>query len=283
MARKRKAEHANHERWLVSYADFITLLFAFFVVLYASSQTDKNKMGALAAAIENAFQTMGAMNGQTLGPPLDRQHSTAGAPVSSAHPATRPTDLARVIPAVKAESVEERGPKVDTIKPELERILEPEIRRRSVALRVGPEGLVISLREIGFFPSGSSSIREEARPTIERIATLLREKRCMVRIEGHTDNIPIHTARFNSNWELSTARATEVVKLFIDDFNFSPGNLSAAGFGEFHPITTNDTPEGRGLNRRVDLIILSQRRIAFSDKEKPAPADSQFVRPRTEQ
>lgn len=266
MARKRKPEHANHERWLVSYADFITLLFAFFVVLYASSAADKNKMGALAEAIENAFQTMGAMPGTTLGPPLDRSAGTAGSPDQTNHTASKPEDLARLIANKKKAAATDQGPPIDSLKSELEKMLAMEIERRSVAVRVGPEGLVISLRELGFFPSGSANIRSEAKPTLERIATLLRSKECMLRVEGHTDNVPIHTARFNSNWELSTSRATEMVKLLIDEYDFPSQNLSAAGFGEYHPIMTNDSAEGRSLNRRVDIIILSQRHTAQLDK-----------------
>jgi chemotaxis protein MotB len=266
VARKRKPEHANHERWLVSYADFITLLFAFFVVLYASSAADKNKMSALAEAIENAFQTMGAMPGSTLGPPLDRSSGTAGSTDKSKHVASRPEELARLVAPPKKLSSAEQGAPVDLLKVELEKLLQPEIQRRSVALRIGPEGLVISLRELGFFPSGSATVRSEAKPTIERIAELLRSKDCMLRVEGHTDNVPIHTDRFNSNWELSTTRATEIVKLLIDDYRFPSENLSAAGFGEYHPIAGNDSAAGRSLNRRVDIIILSQRRTQQLDK-----------------
>ena len=255
----------NHERWLVSYADFITLLFAFFVVLYASSAADKNKMGALAAAIENAFQTMGALPGATLGPPIDPGKGTSGSPTANKQTASRPEDLARLV-APKNKTGLEQGPPIDSLKSQLEKMLAPEIQRRSIALRIGPEGLVISLRELGFFPSGSAVVREEARPTIQRIADLLRSKQCMLRVEGHTDNIPIHTARFNSNWELSTSRATEMVKLLIDGYQFPSENLSAAGFGEYHPIAPNDSAEGRSLNRRVDIIILSKPRAALIDK-----------------
>jgi chemotaxis protein MotB len=236
------------------------------VVLYASSAADKNKMASLANAIQAAFQDMGAMPGATLGPPLDPANGTAGSPNKNKHPASRPDELTR-LPALTKNQAIDKGPPIDELKLELEKLLAIEIAKRSIALRIGPEGLVISLRELGFFSSGSASIRDEARPTVERIAALLRSKDCMLRVEGHTDNVPIHNSRFNSNWELSTTRATEMVKLLIGDYGFPSENLSAAGFGEFHPIAANDTPEGRSLNRRVDIIILSQRRTPRVDKE----------------
>jgi chemotaxis protein MotB len=139
---------------------------------------------------------------------------------------------------------------------ELEQALAPEIFRKDVALRHEANGLVISLREVGFFPSGSSELRSTAIPTLRRIAQVLLERSYELRIEGHTDNIRIHNAQFASNWELSTARAMEVIRLLISDMGFAPERLSVGGYGEFHPITTNTTEEGRALNRRVDIVIL---------------------------
>ena len=139
---------------------------------------------------------------------------------------------------------------------ELATALAAEIQRKEIAMRSEPDGLVISLREVGFFESGSAQMKSTSQPAFDRIADTLRQRDYRLRIEGHTDNAPIHNAQFPSNWELSTARATEVVRLLIVRDGFAPDRLSAGGFAEFHPAATNLTKEGRGINRRVDIVIL---------------------------
>ena len=123
-------------------------------------------------------------------------------------------------------------------------------------MRREPDGLVISLREVGFFESGSNLMKTNSEGAFDRIAELLRKREYRLRIEGHTDNVPIHTSHFPSNWELSTARATEIVRLLIVREGFGPNRLSAAGYADYHPLATNATAEGRGINRRVDIVIL---------------------------
>ena len=246
--RKKHPAHENHERWLVSYADFITLLFAFFVVLYASSQVDKKKMGQLATAIQAAFEDMGVFQGKSLGPPAE---GDAGGPATP----KAAEELGRITQP-RALGPEMSRSDVSTLKRELAEALAPEIQRREVALHIGPEGLVISLREIGFFDSGSATMRRESENSFARVAQLIRQYNCDIRVEGHTDNVPIHTSQFASNWELSTARATEVIRKLILQYGFAPDRLSAAGYAEFHPTASNETDEGRRVNRRVDLVIL---------------------------
>ena len=250
--RKKHAEHENHERWLVSYADFITLLFAFFVVLYASSQVDKRKMGQLADAIQQAFQEMGVFQGKSIAPPTEDGGGGPPKPTAAA-------EFARLV-APKAVGADMSSADVNGLKRELEAALAPEIQRREIALRIGPEGLVVSLREVGFFDSGSATLRKASEKAFARIAELLRQYPCNIRVEGHTDNVPIHTAQFASNWELSTARATEVTRKFILEYQFAPTRLSAAGYSEYHPASTNATEEGRRMNRRIDLVIVGLSR-----------------------
>ena len=271
MSRKKKhAEHENHERWLVSYADFITLLFAFFVVLYASSQVDKKKMGRLANAIQQAFQEMGVFQGKSIAPPTEE--GGGGPPKPSAA-----AEFVRLV-APKAVGADMSSADVNGLKKELEAALAPEIQRREIALRIGPEGLVVSLREVGFFDSGSATLRKSSEKAFARIAQLLRQYPCNIRVEGHTDNVPIHTVQFASNWELSTARATEVIRRFILQYEFAPERLSAAGYGEYHPASTNSTEEGRRMNRRIDLVILGlSRTSATTLKVQPAVADVKEV------
>ena len=139
---------------------------------------------------------------------------------------------------------------------ELQTVLAAEIKRQEISMRREPDGLVISLREVGFFESGSAQMKSTSEPAFDRIATMLRERNYRLRIEGHTDNVPIHTAQFSSNWELSTARATEIIRLLIVRSGFTADRLSAGGYAEYHPIASNGTTEGRGMNRRVDIVIL---------------------------
>ena len=123
--------------------------------------------------------------------------------------------------------------------------------------RVTPEGFVISLKELGFFNSGQAVLLPGAAAKIERIAKVLTQHGLDLRVEGHSDNQPIHTAQFRSNWELSTARAMAVVQLLVDDAGFDPHKISVAGFGEYRPIADDATPEGRRMNRRVDLVVVA--------------------------
>jgi chemotaxis protein MotB len=257
--RRRKVVHSNHERWLVSYADFITLLFAFFVVLYASSQVDRRKAGKVAQAIQVAFQQMGAFPASTTDIPLgankampfstiqaipDRKRNTApGSAAQSSQEAPEPSN-------------EAADADLSMLQSQLEDALGREITQREIALRQTPEGLVISMREFGFFDSGSGTLKASALPTLDRIASLLAVRTYRMRIEGHTDNVPIHTSQFSSNWELSTARATDLVRLMIVRYRLAPTRLAAAGYAEYHPVASNDKEQGRALNRRVDIVIL---------------------------
>jgi chemotaxis protein MotB len=255
--RKRRSSRVNHDRWLVSYADFITLMFAFFVVLYASSQVDKRKVGMLALAIQVAFQEMGVFQASTTQVPID---ATQPMPFSIAQ-AIENTERTASLGRISSRPEGALGTGVENgdlakLQTELETMLAPEIKRKEIAMRSEPDGLVISLREVGFFESGSAQMKSAAQAAFDRIAGILRQRDYRLRIEGHTDNIPIHTSQFPSNWELSTSRATEIVRLFIVRDGFAPDRLSAGGFAEFHPVATNRTSEGRGMNRRVDIVIL---------------------------
>jgi chemotaxis protein MotB len=257
--RKRAPARSNHERWLVSYADFITLLFAFFVVLYASSQVDKRKVGKLALAIQVAFQEMGVFPASTTKIPLDMNEPMPFSTVQAIENVERNSTLGRIASA-PTDSLAGSASETDmaTLRSELEQALHGEIALHQVTVHRDADGLVISLREFGFFDSGSASIKPEAVPALDRIASILAIRTCKLRIEGHTDNVPIHTAQISSNWELSTARATELIRILIAGHRFDPVRLSAAGYAEYHPIASNLTIQGRAQNRRVDIVILNE-------------------------
>jgi len=271
--RNKHARHANHERWLVSYADFITLLFAFFVVLYSSSQVDKRKVGKLALAIQVAFQEMGVFQASTTQVPMNYNEPMPFSTVQEVENTQRTASVARVSshPDGTLGGGREDGD-LAQLQAELSATLAAEIERKEIAMRREPDGLVISLREAGFFESGAAQLKSTSQPAFDRIAGLLRERNCRVRIEGHTDNVPIHNAQFSSNWELSTARATEIVRLLIVREGYSPNRLGAAGYAEFHPVASNATAEGRAMNRRVDIVILREDLAPVPTAQPPSPA-----------
>ncbi|HWY57969.1 MAG TPA: flagellar motor protein MotB [Terriglobales bacterium] len=238
--RRRRATRPSHDRWLVSYADFITLLFAFFVVLYSTAQVDRKKVSQLSTAIQAAFQQLGAY------------------PSTGANTSQEIADINQIASAVSTSRAEEI-PDLIGLRKELEQAMAPEILRGDVALRTGRDGLVISLRETGFFDSGSAGVKAASQPAFSRIAALLGEGRYNIRIEGHTDNVRIHNTQYSSNWELSTARSTEMIRLLVVKYGLDPQRLSASGYGEYHPIASNNTEAGRALNRRVDLVVVGKQ------------------------
>jgi chemotaxis protein MotB len=265
--KQRHKAHANHERWLVSYADFITLLFAFFVVLYASSQADKKKAAQVAASIKGAFQQLGVFTGS----------ATEGVGIPGSPGTPRPDLMEAPIRTIKIAGAGGKSPggtgfgvDVDELRRQLESALGDEIRQHEIQMRVTPEGLVVSLREVGFFASGQADLLESGQATLTRIATILGGRGFQIRVEGHTDNVPVHNSRFNSNWELSTARATAVVALLVDRNGFDPSLVAAAGYSEYHPVQANNTVQGRAANRRVDLVVVGQ----VPEKDKLARGES---------
>jgi chemotaxis protein MotB len=264
--KKKPPQHVNHERWLVSYADFITLLFAFFVVLYSSSQVDKRKAGHLALAIQIAFQELGVFQASSTKVPVKDDNAMPFEKVQVIENIDKDMDLKRIVNPMKGvlssaspsqAQTQSQFLSLQEAQQEIQKALDPEIQRHEVAMSVRGEGLVVSLREMGFFESGSSSIRPKSLDAIGRLANVLNKRPENLRIEGHTDNIPIHTPRFANNWELSTARATGLIQVLISTYGILPNRLSVAGYAEFHPVSSNETPEGRAKNRRLDVVILT--------------------------
>ena len=258
MRRQRKPHPpASHERWLVSYADFITLLFAFFVVLYASSQVDQRKVGQVARAIQVGFADLGMFSAQ-------RQETILRVEAAGQSPAVTPPAFPRLDRlvndlALKRESSGNIIP-VSQVKRQLELALQDEIRKNQIEMRVVPDGLVVSLREVGFFKSGDAHLLPGAEPVLARIGHALAARGFDFRVEGHTDDIPIHNAAYRSNWELSTARATEVVSVLVSRYQFDPARISVAGYAEYRPVASNVTEDGRRKNRRIDLVVLASPR-----------------------
>ena len=142
---------------------------------------------------------------------------------------------------------------------QLEAAMGKELKNHEVVMRVTPEGFVISLNELGFFNSGQADLLPGAADKIKRIAKVLSHPGLEIRVEGHSDNQPIHTAQFQSNWELSTARAMTVMQMLVNEAGFDPNHISISGYGQYRPVADNATPEGRRLNRRVDLVVVETK------------------------
>jgi len=274
---RRRDEHVNHERWLISYADFITLLFAFFVVLFSSAQVDHRKVGQIAMAIQVAFQQMGVFETSNTHMPLDKSAPMPFEKVQVIENTMRETDISQMVPPMKGviSNTPDRE-ELGAIRKTLESTLAAQIEGNTVGIHETREGLVVSLREMGFFDSGSATLRPGAESTLKKIADVLRSLPEGIRVEGHTDNVPIHNSAFPSNWELSTARATEIVKLFITRYAIDPSRLQASGYAQYHPAASNGTAAGRALNRRVDIVIVARDKpVQISDAVEAGPSGKQ--------
>ena len=271
MARKKKKEEEqeNLERWLVSYADFITLLFAFFVTMYAISRVDEQKLGS---AVESLQRALGSLI------PVSISQRDAGAFPSKPNPGN-----VVVISAELSSSLADRGEfeklaedikkQVEEAKGEMDLLKGGIDKSRAAQLGeikflIDSRGLVIRVPESFFFNSGQASLRPEVIPIVKVLGKSLEKIPNHIRIEGHTDNVPIHTPQFPSNWELSTARATTIIRYLLTYYRFKPDRLSATGYAEFHPIASNTTPDGRLQNRRVDVVILSAKAGKAEPSEK---------------
>ncbi|MDD5284741.1 MAG: OmpA family protein [Desulfuromonadaceae bacterium] len=253
MALKKEPEkHANHERWLVSYADFITLLFAVFVVLYAMGQSDKAKVEAVMQSIQQSF---GMSTAGSQAPKLNVINSRQITVIPSLVPDVSIAPIGRQRRAQAKVRAEEKD--FRQIKSSIEAYLVKQGAQNKVVLEITRRGLIVSLKEAGFFDSGRATIKPEAYDLVNTIAEVMTQYNNPLRVEGHTDNVPISTAQFPSNWELSTARATNGLKYLLNNFDVDPDKISATGYAEFRPIAENATPEGRARNRRVDLVMLS--------------------------
>ncbi|GFE62751.1 OmpA family protein [Geobacter sp. AOG2] len=255
MALKREPEkHPNHERWLVSYGDLLTLLFAVFVVMYAMSVSDKKKVEEVMQSMQSAF---GMAQTGAPSPKINVITSSALTPIPDIKPrlATNPADRNRartIVPRTVATDTDFRQ-----IKSSIEAYLTKEGMREKVNVGITKRGLVISLKEAGFFDSGSAAVKPQSQAIISTIAESLKNYDNDVRVEGHTDNVPISTAQFRSNWELSTGRANNIMHLLTESFGLPPEKISTVGYGEYRPVDTNDTQEGRARNRRVDIVLLN--------------------------
>jgi len=280
MARRKKhEEHENHERWLVSYADFITLLFAFFVVMYAVSSVNEGKMRVLSDTLMATFYSRQKslepiQVGELVRSPYVDRVSPVTSPALTALPKTPDPGVSALGEDGVAESGEGEGmaedetgeesggagqdgtemAAVEGIATQVEASMAPLIEADLVEVRRKEAWLEVEFKTSILFGSGEARIASEAIPVIERLAEVLKRFPNPVQVEGFTDNVPIDTVAFPSNWELSAGRAASVVHL-LARYGVRPERMSAIGYGEHRPVADNSTPEGRAQNRRVVLVI----------------------------
>lgn len=237
--KKTDEEHENNERWLITYADLITLLLAFFIMMYVFSKKDAHKYEEVAGHLKTIFTGGTSAPGQ----------AKAATPV--------PFDLPIKIAQGSSEEVQKK------LEEELKSLADNSASQKNISVFVDERGAVIRILDKAFFDEGKADFKEKAKNALDKIVPVLKSTSNNIRIEGHTDNIPISTREFRSNWELSVRRATEVVRYLIERYDFSPEKISAVGYAAYRPIVPNDTAENRALNRRIEIIITK------SKKEQP--------------
>ncbi|HEY3940343.1 MAG TPA: flagellar motor protein MotB [Bryobacteraceae bacterium] len=264
MARRKSAARENHDRWLVSYADLVTLLFAFFVVMFASTQTDKTRAKQISEAVQKALHEgstppkvaailggtvddKGRGNAMLRGPALSQPEKT---PELAAFP--HALNLAAAGELLRSK-------------------LAREIEQGSVEVHVEERGIIIGLNAAVFFPSGGDTIDERVYPTTAKVAAVLNQLPNALRLEGHTDSLPINNARFRSNWELSAARSIAMLRLLNERYGVDRRRMAVVGYADTLSADSNDTEAGRRKNRRVDIVIVSDFGMR-AEPGQPPPA-----------
>lgn len=236
MAKHKHEEHENHERWLVSYADFITLLFAFFVVMYSISSVNVGKYRTVSESIKAALNPVVSPPSSPAAFTLNAHKSALTAPDAPGSKEVVVRKLQNLVKSIKA------APQMATVR---------------ITEKVNGD-IVITIPDQLLFSSGEAAVRAEALPFLEGLGAAIAELNRYTRVEGHTDNVPIRTAQFPSNWELSAARAVMVVRVLSELYGVPADRLAAVGHADTRPITTNLDPEQRAKNRRVEVVILEQ-------------------------
>lgn len=245
--RSRRHEPESHERWLISYADFITLLFALFVVLYAMSKVDEGKYKVLGNSISFAFGSASLGKQVVLDPakalPQNEQELLLKSLVDKRN--------ARI-----AEQQRKQNEVMQEMVKNLNQVMAPLVKNELVNVTQTPRGVVVDINASALFEQGEAVLQRSAARTLSAVARVLEAGTLAIEVEGHTDDIPIFTPQFPSNWELSAARASSVVRLFIEH-GVAAERLRAVGLASYHPISSNETAEGRVRNRRVTVTILA--------------------------
>lgn len=251
--RKREEEHDNHERWLVSYADFITLLFAFFVVMYALSSVNEGKYRVLSDSMAAAFRNAQSINLMPVQAPPQQQPQPQPSEGTVTQPIPLPVQKAPVDAAKEVERQKQRA-KMKNVAKDILKVMAPLIEQGKVRVIETSRGVTVEINDSVLFAPGQAILQQPSIMAMQGIAEVLAPTEFPITIEGHTDNVPIKTLQFPSNWELSAVRATTVLRLFVDA-NVAPGRLTAIGYADTRPVEPNVFADGRARNRRVTILI----------------------------
>jgi chemotaxis protein MotB len=251
----------NPDRWMVSYADFITLLFAFFVVMYGISSVNKGKYETFSESLDVAlFHSEKSLQAE--------EPITVGTPRTEVQPIELPNLLTAEERQLSEEILQEKR-RLDEVSQEFQRALQPFIENDLVGIKKHDFWVELEMNSELLFASGKAELSSKAIPVLQKVAEAVRNVPNVINVEGYTDNVPISTGLYPSNWDLSSARATSVVKELVKN-NIPPTRMSAVGYGEFHPMADNKDEAGRFKNRRVVLVLMSQAfaRYGMSDDER---------------
>lgn len=267
LAKHRKrhiADTDNHDRWMVSYADFITLLFAFFVIMYSISSVNEGKYKTLSDSLGEAFSNKEQQVNEIDAIQTDTLPTTIQ-PIPLENPATVDVEKRREL----SEEILKERQQLSQVSGQFEQVLAPFINDNLVSVKKNDYWIELEMNSEMLFLSGESELSKKAIPVLKKIVEVINSLPNMINIEGHTDNVPIDNVKFRSNWDLSSARATSVVHEFVKE-GITPPRLSAIGYGEFHPIGDNKIEAGRFKNRRVVLVLMSQAfaRYGANDEER---------------
>lgn len=262
--RRRFVEESQHQdRWMVSFADFITLLFAFFVVMYSISSVNKGKYETFSESLDKALFHSEKVIKEVQ--PIQ---------VGTIPTQIQPIELPNLITVSEeehqlSEEIMEEKRRLNEVSDEFQRALQPFVESQLVGINKHDFWVELQMNSELLFASGKAELSPKAMPVLEKVAEVVRDVPNVINVEGYTDNVPISTGIYPSNWDLSSARATSVVKELIKN-NIQPERLSAVGYGEYHAVGDNATEEGRFKNRRVVLVLMSQAfaRYGMSDKER---------------
>ena len=246
MRRRRKPkEKANHERWLITYSDLITLLMIFFVVMYAMSKIDQVKFMTLQQSLSQALHQSSQVNLQNMG-------STSL--ISAANPSDQGSKTSGVASSQLSKQ-QSSDPTLDNLYSQVKTYIQQHHLQANVSILNEQRAVQITLRDVVLFDTGQASLRPGAQQLLRGLVPFLQSLNNPIVIEGYTDNQPIDTPQFPSNWELSSARAIGVVRFFVGQ-GIAPQRLSGVGYGQYHPVAPNNSPANRQLNRRVNIVIL---------------------------
>ncbi|MFA6970914.1 MAG: flagellar motor protein MotD [Gallionella sp.] len=249
-ARRKRAEHDNHERWLISYADFVTLLFAFFVVMYSISSVNEGKYKTFSDSLNSAFD----------------QSASSSNVISKLPGQARNQVLVDKHTAQLVEQQRKIQAQMKAVDKSLRQVMGPLIAQGMVGVHQTKRGVVVDISASTLFKEGDERVQSDAEETLQQVAAVLSRENQSVEVEGHTDDVPIKTAQFPSNWELSAGRASSVVRMLVS-YGVSEKRLAAVGMAANDPVVDNDTPEHRAKNRRVSITILSPEFDRFNQAD----------------